>query len=493
MKKYILAIDQGTTGTTVLVLDKKLKILAKCNQEFPQHYPKLGWVEHDLEEIWISTLSTVRDALHASQIDPKEIAAIGITNQRETTGVWNRQTLKPFHRAIVWQCRRTSEECEKLKKRKGFAEKIQKKTGLVLDPYFSATKLKWLFEHVKDLRKKAEQGEVAFGTIDTYLVAKLTQGQSHVTDVSNASRTMLMDLKTCEWDAELLKIFEVPKNVLPKIVSNSEIYGETQGVTGLPDGIPIAGMAGDQQAALFGQACFEVGTAKCTYGTGSFILMNTGENIVHSQNKMLTTVAWKLGKKTTYALEGSAFIAGAAVQWLRDGLKIIQSASEVEELASQVPDSGGIVFVPALVGLGAPHWRSEARGVITGMTRATTHQHLARATLEAIALSQYDILEAMQKDSGKKLRSLKVDGGASQNNLLMQLQSDLLRTPLVRPKATETTALGAAFLAGLGVGFWKGLKDIEKSWVKDVQFRPKMEPAEVKELVTRWQVAIQKA
>ncbi len=493
MSDLVMAIDQGTTGTTVLILDHKLNVLAKCNREFTQHYPKPGWVEHDLEEIWSCTVKTIQEAIIASEVDATRIAAIGITNQRETTGLWNRKTGKPIHKAIVWQDRRTGEICNKLKKRKGLEAKIRKKTGLVIDAYFSATKIQWLLDNVKGAKAKAKSGELAFGTIDTFLVYKLTSGQTHVTDVSNASRTMLMDLKTLEWDRDLLKLFGVPQEILPRIASNSEIYGVTQGVPGLPDGIPIAGMAGDQQAALFGQACFEAGSAKCTYGTGSFILMNTGSKIVYSRNQMITTVAWQLGKKTCYALEGSAFIAGAAVQWMRDGMNIIESAPEIESLAQSVPDSDGVVFVPALVGLGAPHWRPEGRGLITGLTRATTRAHLARATLEGIAFLQHDILKAMEKDLGTKLKILKVDGGASANDLLMQFQADLLRCKLVRPKMVETTALGAAFLAGLAVGIWKDQKAIAKSWVKDKEFAPRMKPLEVQQRVARWNLAVRAA
>lgn len=490
MSDLVMAIDQGTTGTTVLILNHNLKVLAKVNHEFPQHFPKHGWVEHDLEEIWDCTVTAIQDALEQAHVEGHRIAAIGITNQRETTGIWDRKTGKAIHRAIVWQDRRTGDYCNRLNKKKDLAKKIHRKTGLVIDSYFSGTKIKWLLDNVKGARAKAKAGKLAFGTIDTFLVWRLSKGKAHVTDVSNASRTLLMNLKTLKWDKDLLKIFDVPSKVLPKIVSNSEVYAKTKDVPGLPDGIPIAGMAGDQQAALFGQACFDVGSAKCTYGTGSFILMNTGSKIVYSRNKMITTVGWKLGKKTTYALEGAAFIAGAAVQWLRDGLDIIESAPEIESLASSVKDSHGVTFVPALVGLGTPHWRPEARGIIHGITRATTRAHIARATLEGIAFFQYDIIKAMERDLGKKLKVLKVDGGACANNLLMQFQADLLRTKLVRPKMIETTALGSAFLAGLAVGVWKSTDDIKKSWAKDREFTPKMKPIEVKEHVSRWQEAV---
>ncbi len=493
MSDLVMAIDQGTTGTTVLILDHNLNLLAKKNNEFPQYYPQLGWVEHDLNEIWESTFKTIREAVQLAGVDPKQIKAIGITNQRETTGIWNRKTGQPIHNAIVWQDRRTGEFCNKLKKKSGMEAKIRKKTGLVIDAYFSGTKIKWLLDNVSGAREQAKRGELAFGTIDTWLVYKLTNGSIHVTDVSNASRTMLMNLQTLNWDPELLKILNVPKEILPKIASSSEVYGMTQGVPGLPDGIPVAGIAGDQQAALFGQACFDAGSAKCTFGTGSFILMNTGSKIVPSKNKMLTTVAWKIGNKTNYALEGSAFIAGAAVQWLRDGLHLLNGSGQVEELAAKVPDSGGVTFVPALVGLGAPHLRQEARGLISGLTRATTKEHLARATLEGIAFLQYDILQAMSKDLGKKMKELKVDGGASVNNLLMQFLTDLLRVKIVRPKMVETTALGAAFLAGLAVGVWKDQNDIVKSWVQDREFNATMPPAAAKQHVDRWQAAVKKA
>lgn len=493
MSDLVMSIDQGTTGTTVLILDHRLQVLAKKNREFPQYYPQPGWVEHDLNEVWDCTVETIREAMEMGGIEGHRIAAIGITNQRETTGIWNHKTGHPIHKAIVWQDRRTADQCLRLKKKKGVEAKVHRRTGLVLDSYFSGTKIQWLLDHVKGSRQKAKQGELAFGTIDTYLVYKLTRGKAHVTDVSNASRTLLMDLKTLDWDPEMLKTFNVPREMLPKIVSNSEIYGVTEGVPGLPDGIPIAGMAGDQQAALFGQACFEVGSAKCTYGTGSFILMNTGSKLVYSKNRMITTVAWRLNSKTTYALEGAAFIAGAAVQWLRDGMGLISSAHEVEDLAKKVPDSEGVIFVPALVGLGTPHWRPEGRGLISGITRATTSAHLARATLEGIAFLQYDILQAMQKDLGKKLKILKVDGGASANDLLMQFQADLIGTKLVRPKMVETTALGAAFLAGLAVGIWKDQSDIVKSWVKDKEFHPKMKPTEVRKRVEKWNEAVKVA
>ena len=474
---YILSIDQGTTSTTVLLMDQALNIKAKATSEYPQHYPKPGWVEHDLNDIWKSTLDTIRLVLEKSEISASQISAIGITNQRETTCLWNKKTGEPLVRAIVWQCRRTTDICAKLKKA-GKENLFRKKTGLLLDPYFSGTKLKWYFDHYPDLRKKALQGMVSFGTIDSFLVSKLTDTATHVTDPSNASRTLLMNLETLAWDKELLEILNIPPKILPEIKSSSEIYGKTKKVPGLPDGIPICGIAGDQQAALFGQACFNVGQAKCTYGTGSFLLLNT--------------VAWKLKNKTTYALEGSAFIAGAAVQWLRDGLNLIQRSSDIEALAKTVPSSEGVVFVPALTGLGAPYWKAEVRGLIMGLTRGTTAGHLARATLEGIAFQNHDLLSAMQKDLKKKLSSLKVDGGASVNNLLMQFQADLLQMPVVRPKFVETTALGAACLAGLAIGFWEDVSAIQKVWKKDQEFYPKMSASERKKHLLNWKGAIQK-
>ncbi len=491
-KDLILSIDQGTTGTTVLLINKQLKIVAKQNREFPQHYPQPGWVEHKADEIWASTTQCIKDVLKKSKLNPQRIAGIGITNQRETSLVWDKKTGVPLHNAIVWQDRRTSALCAQLKKA-GHEKMIRNKTGLLLDPYFSGTKLNWMLSQVKGLRAKATKGEALFGTIDCYLVYKLTQGAAHVTDPSNACRTLLMNLKTLKWDKELLKLFKVPAAMLPEIKTCSEVYGTTKNVPGLPDGIPIAGMAGDQQAALFGQACFAAGEAKCTYGTGSFMLMNTGSKPILSKSRMLTSVGWTIGNKTTYVLEGSAFIAGAAVQWLRDGLKIIKQAPEIEAMAKLVKDTGGVMFVPALAGLGAPYWNPEARGIITGIDRGTTRNHIARAVLEGIAYLQTDISRAMEKDAKKKIRTLKVDGGASNNNLLMQFQADVLGTKLVRPKMVETTALGAAFLAGLAVGLWKSQTEIARAWKKDVEFKPKMKPAERKQRMQAWAHAVGRA
>lgn len=489
MTKYILAIDQGTTSSRAFVMDEKLQVLGKGQKEFKQIFPKPGWVEHSLDEIWMATSAVIAEAIAASNVAPEKIAAIGITNQRETTGLWERKTGKPIHNAIVWQCRRTSDTCQVLKDN-GHETQVKKTTGLVLDPYFSATKIAWLLDNVSAARQMANDGELAFGTIDTFLIWKLTGGAVHATDVSNASRTSLMDLATCTWSRHLCDLFRVPESVLPQIVASSGVIGETCGLSVLPDGIPITGIAGDQQAALFGQACFAPGEAKCTYGTGSFLLMNTGDKIVASEKGLLTTVAWKMGDTVTYALEGASFIAGAAVQWLRDGLGIIQKSEEVEALASSVPDSGGVTFVPALAGLGAPHWNPEARGIITGLTRGATKAHIARATLEGIAWQQYDLLAAMQAESGIRLKELRVDGGATHNNLLMQIQSDFLQVNLVRPKMTETTILGAAMLAGLGAKVWKSTQDLIHTWQADKRFTPKMDTDIQQKLHAQWGHAV---
>jgi glycerol kinase len=489
---HVLAIDQGTTGTTVLVLDRNVALRAKVNQEFRQIFPKPGWVEHDLEDIWGSTTSTVQRALREAGLRGQDIAAIGITNQRETTALWDRRTGRPLHHAIVWQDRRTTDTCGALKSA-GHEARVREKTGLVLDPYFSATKLRWLLEHVRGAREKAESGDAAFGTIDSFLVARLTGGAVHVTDVTNASRTLLMDLRTRRWDRELLDLFGVPPNVLPEIRSSSEVYGTTKGVKGLPDGIPIAGIAGDQQAALFGQACFRPGEAKCTYGTGAFLLQNVGPEPVMSSRGLLTTVAWSVGGETAYALEGSSFVAGAAVQWLRDGLKLIKTAPEVEALAREVKSSEDVVFVPALAGLGAPHWRPEARGLVRGIDRGTTAAHLARATLEGIAFLIFDLAEAMRAEAGKPFPVYRVDGGASQNDLLMQFQADLLDVPVERPRMIETTALGAAFLAGLATGVWKDREEIRRAYKVQKRFEPKMKPAEREAHLAKWRKAVSAA
>lgn len=492
MPRYILAIDQGTTSSRAALIGEDLRIIGVAQQEFTQHFPQPGWVEHDPEEIWSSVVKTINAVLAQTKIDPSTIAAIGITNQRETTVVWDRTSFVPIHHAIVWQCRRTAPLCESLKAA-GHEQTFREKTGLVLDPYFSGTKIAWLLEHVDGARTKAVDGALAFGTIDTFLIWRLTEGAAHVTDVSNASRTLLMNLATGEWDEELRTLLHVPNTILPRIVSSSEVVGHTRGVPGLPDGIPIAGIAGDQQAALFGQACFSPGQAKCTFGTGSFLLMNTGDRMIHSERGLLTTIAWRRNDVTTYALEGASFISGAAVQWLRDGMGLITHASDIEALARTVDSSDGVVFVPALVGLGAPHWRPDARGVITGLTRGTTAAHLARATLDGIALQQCDILHAMMHDSGIPLTELRVDGGAAANDLLMQIQADLLGITVVRPHHTETTVMGAAFLAGLAVGLWESEAAIAEHWQEDHRFAPQMTAAQRQECLERWRIAVEKA
>jgi glycerol kinase len=488
---HVLAIDQGTTGTTVLVLDKRLALRAKVNQEFRQIFPRPGWVEHDLEDIWGSTVSTVQRALREAGLRGQDVAAIGITNQRETTALWDRRSGRPLHHAIVWQDRRTTDACLAMKP--DHEARVREKTGLVIDPYFSATKLRWLLDNVRGARERAESGDAAFGTIDSFLVWRLTAGAVHVTDVSNASRTLLMDLRTRRWDRELLDLFGVPPNVLPEIRASSEVYGTTKNVKGLPDGIPVAGIAGDQQAALFGQACFQPGEAKCTYGTGAFLLQNVGPEPIQSSRGLLTTVAWTVGNETAYALEGSSFIAGAAVQWLRDGLKIIKTAPEVETLAREVKSTDELVFVPALAGLGAPHWRPEARGVVRGIDRGTTAAHLARATLEGIAFLIYDLAEAMRAEAGRPFPVFRVDGGACQNDLLMQFQADLLDVPVERPRMIETTALGAAFLAGLATGVWKDREEIRRSFKVQKRFEPKMRPVEREQHLAKWRKAVQAA
>ncbi|GEJ59112.1 glycerol kinase GlpK [Anaeromyxobacter diazotrophicus] len=492
LASYVLAIDQGTTGTTALILDQRLGVRAKVNVEFRQIFPKAGWVEHDLDDVWGSVLAAVQKALREAGLRGAEIAAIGITNQRETVALWDRRSGKPVHNAIVWQDRRTTEQCVRLKG-EGREETIRAKTGLVLDPYFSATKLDWLLENVRGARAKAEAGQLAFGTVDSYLTWRLTGGAAHVTDVSNASRTLLMELRGCAWDDELLDLFRVPREVLPEIRSSSEVYGETKGVRVLPDGIPVCGIAGDQQAALFGQACFAPGDAKCTYGTGAFLLQNVGPEPVVSKHGLLTTVAWRVGGETHYALEGSAFIAGAAVQWLRDQLKIIEKASDVEALARTVKDSEDVVFVPALVGMGAPHWRPGARGLISGITRGTSAGHLARALLEGIAFQIHDLVEAMVQDAGRKVPAFRVDGGASANDLLMQFQADILGVPVERPRMIETTALGAAFLAGLAAGVWSSREEIAKSFKVGKRFEPKMKQDERERHLAKWRRAVQSA
>jgi glycerol kinase len=492
MGALILAIDQGTTGTNVALYDQDCRLRAVVKTEFRQIFPQPGWVEHDLDDIWASVEASVRAALERAGARGDEVRAIGITNQRETSALWERQGGRPLHHAIVWQCRRTAPACQALKDA-GHEALFRERTGLVLDAYFSGTKLAWLLDHVPQARRRAERGELAFGTIDTYLVHRLTGGQVHVTDVSNASRTLMMNLETLAWDDELLGILRVPREVLPAIRPSSEIYGTTRGLTVLPDGIPICGMAGDQQAALFGQACFDPGQVKCTYGTGAFVLMNTGRRLVRSTQGLLTTVGWQVGDEVVYALEGSVFIAGAAVQWLRDGLGMIRSSADVEALAASVPSSDGVVFVPALVGLGAPRWNPDARGTIVGLTRGTTAAHLARATLEGIAFQVRDVVVAMRQDLGAPIGFLRVDGGASQNDLLVQFQSDLLGVEIHRPKITETTSLGAALLAGLAAGVWHDREDIRRRWAIEKTFRPALAPEAVRAHLARWEAAVAKA
>ena len=492
MAKYLLAIDQGTTSTRALVIDARLNVKGSAGFEFKQHFPKPGWVEHDLEEIWTTTQKAIKGALVQAQVKPAGIGAIGITNQRETTALWDRKTGKPVHHAIVWQCRRTAAMCDALKAA-GKEPMVRGKTGLVLDAYFSGTKIRWLLDNVRGVRERAEKGELAFGTIDTFLLWRLTGGAAHATDVTNASRTLLMELQTRKWDDELLSTFGVPRSLLPEIKPSAGEFGRTKGLKVLPDGIPIAGIAGDQQAALVGQACFAPGEAKCTYGTGAFLLMNSGKEPVRSQHGLLSTVAWQIGDQVAYALEGSAFIAGAAVQWVRDGLGLIEKSSEIEALAREVPDSGGVVFVPALAGLGAPHWRQEARGLISGLDRGSTRAHLARAILEGIAFQIHDLAAAMSKDIGRPMPMFRVDGGASQNDLLMQFQADLLQTPIERPKNVETTALGAAFLAGLGTGVWPGTKELQSTWRAGKRFTPRMKLEVREEHLQRWRKAVERA
>ena len=488
MNRYILALDQGTTSSRALVIDHSGRVIATAQNEFTQYFPQNGWVEHDPLEIWESQLEVAKTALSNIKEGAQAIAAIGITNQRETVVVWDRQTGKPIYRAIVWQDKRTTEFCQQLKS-EGKEELFRSRTGLVLDAYFSGTKIAWILDHVPGARKRAEQGELMAGTIDTWLIYKLSGHRLHVTDPSNASRTLLFNIHTLDWDEELLNILAVPKSLLPKVGSSSQQYGTTAAAI-LGAEIPISGIAGDQQAALFGQQCTEVGMVKNTYGTGCFMLMNVGEEPVLSKANLLTTVAWSLGGKTTYALEGSVFMAGAVVQWLRDSLGFIEASSEVEALAASVPDSGGVYFVPAFVGLGAPYWDPYARGQITGLTRGTTKAHIARAALDAIAYQTLDVLTAMQQDAATSIRVLKVDGGASANNLLMQFQADILRAEVLRPKQVETTAMGAAFLAGLAVGFWSSLKEIQDISEEDKRFIPQGQQTTINQGIKGWHSAV---
>ena len=485
--KYIMSLDQGTTSSRAILFAQDGSIAAVAQKEFKQIFPHAGWVEHDPMEIWVSQATVAKEVKLKLNIKADAVVAIGITNQRETTVVWDRATGQPIYNAIVWQDRRTAEYCDGLRA-EGHAEKINLKTGLIIDAYFSATKIKWILDHVEGARDKASRGELAFGTIDSWLLWKLTEGKIHATDVSNASRTMLYNIETMQWDEELLQLFNVPASMLPEVKSNSEIYGYATAIN--MHEVPIAGMAGDQQSALFGQMCKEVGMVKNTYGTGCFMLMNTGTKLVRSHNNLLTTVAWKIGETTHYALEGSVFIAGAAVQWLRDGLKIIKQSADVQKLAASVEDTDGVVVVPAFSGLGAPHWDAYARGTIFGITRGTTDAHIARATLESIAYQTYDVLKAMESDAGLPIKELRVDGGATVNDLMMQFQCDILSVKVLRPEVIETTALGAAYLAGLATGFWKDIDSIAAQWKVDATFSPKMTNEDKEKRLSAWKRAV---
>ncbi|MDD6552893.1 MAG: glycerol kinase GlpK [Prevotellaceae bacterium] len=490
MKKYILALDQGTTSSRAIVFDHNGQICSVAQKEFTQYFPKPGWVEHNPNEIWSSEASVIAEAISAIDINGLDIAAIGITNQRETTIVWDVDTEEPIYNAIVWQDRRTAEFCDKLKAQ-GLVDKIREKTGLIIDAYFSGTKIKWILDNVPGARERAEKGKLRFGNVDSWLVWRLTRGEVHCTDVTNASRTMLFNIHTLQWDDDLLKLLDIPRSMMPEVKSCSEVYGHTK-TTIFAHEVPIAGIAGDQQSALFGQMCLTPGSIKNTYGTGCFVMLNIGDKPILSKNNLLTTVAWKIGDKVKYALEGSIYVGGSVVQWLRDGLGFIKSSSEVEELASSVPDSGGVYFVPALTGLAAPYWDQYARGTIVGITRGTTRAHIARAALDGIAFQTYDIAQAMSRDMGAPLTELKVDGGASRNNLLMQFQANILGIPVVRPKITETTALGAAYLAGLAVGFWKDIDEIKSQWQVERTFEPVPENEEIKQAKAGWADAIQR-
>jgi glycerol kinase len=490
MKKYILALDQGTTSSRAIVFDHDGKICSVAQKEFTQYFPKPGWVEHNPNEIWSSQASVIAESISAIDINGLDIAGIGITNQRETTIVWDIDTEEPIYNAIVWQDRRTADYCDKLKA-EGLIDTIREKTGLIIDAYFSGTKIKWILDNVPGARQRAEQGKLRFGNVDSWLVWRLTRGEVHVTDVTNASRTMLFNINTLKWDADLLKLLDIPVSMLPEVKTSSEVYGHTK-TTIFAHEVPISGIAGDQQAALFGQMCIEPGAIKNTYGTGCFVMLNTGEKPVKSENNLLTTIAWKIGDKINYALEGSIYVGGSVVQWLRDGLCCIKSSSEIEELAASVPDSGGVFFVPALTGLAAPYWDQHARGTIIGITRGTTTAHIARAALDGIAFQTYDIARAMAKDMGAPLTELKVDGGASRNNLLMQYQANLLGIKVVRPKITETTALGAAYLAGLAVGFWKDLDEIKQQWQVERTFDPVPDNEEIAAAKQGWADAVRR-
>lgn len=488
MAEYILALDQGTTSSRAVIFDKKGAIVSVAQKEFTQIFPKPGWVEHDANEIWSTQAGMAAEAVTKKGLEGEQIAAIGITNQRETAVVWDRNTSEPIYNAIVWQDKRTSDYCDELKSA-GKTQMIREKTGLVIDSYFSATKVKWILDNVEGAREKAEAGELAFGTIDSWLIWKMTQGKLHITDVTNASRSLIFNINSMEWDDELLEMFTIPRSMLPEVKQSSEVYGHTS-PNFFAHAIPIAGIAGDQQAALFGQMCTQKGMVKNTYGTGCFMLMNIGDEPTKSNNSLLTTVAWKINGKTTYALEGSIFIAGAVVQWLRDSLKIIQKSSEVETLAGKVESSEGVYFVPAFAGLGAPHWNQKAQGTLFGLTRGSTDAHIARAALDSIAYQTMDILKAMEKDSGISIKELRVDGGATVNNMLMQFQADVLNTMTIRPKIVETTVMGAAYLAGLAVGFWKSQEEIKDIWQTDVEFHPTENREDINAGIEGWYKAI---
>ncbi|EKN66065.1 glycerol kinase GlpK [Schinkia azotoformans] len=490
MEKYILSLDQGTTSSRAILFNKKGEIVHVAQKEFTQYFPKAGWVEHNANEIWGSVLSVIAEVLSDSGTKAEQIAGIGITNQRETTVVWDKETGLPIYNAIVWQSRQTSEICDELRE-KGYNELFREKTGLLLDPYFSGTKVKWILENVEGAHEKAEQGKLLFGTVDTWLIWKLSGGRAHVTDYSNASRTLLYNIHELKWDDELLGILGVPKSMLPEVRPSSEIYANTIDYHFFGKEVPIAGVAGDQQAALFGQACFGEGMAKNTYGTGCFMLMNTGEKAVRSENGLLTTIAWGINGKVNYALEGSIFVAGSAIQWLRDGLRMLKDAKDSEEYAARVPSTDGVYVVPAFVGLGTPYWDSDVRGAVFGLTRGTSKEHFIRATLESLAYQTKDVLSAMEADSGIKLKTLRVDGGAVKNNFLMEFQSDILNVPVERPTINETTALGAAYLAGLAVGFWESPDEISTQWAIDKKFVPKMVEDRRTDLYNGWKKAIQ--
>lgn len=492
MKKYILSLDQGTTSTRAILFNEKGALVHVAQREFTQHFPKPGWVEHDANEIWGSVLAVIASVISESGIKPEQIAGIGITNQRETTVVWDKETSVPIYNAIVWQSRQTSEICEELKEQ-GHNDMFRKKTGLLIDAYFSGTKVKWILDNVEGARQKAEDGQLLFGTIDTWLIWKLSGGKAHVTDYSNASRTLMYNIHELKWDDEILEILNIPKSMLPEVRPSSEVYANTIEYHFFGQSIPIAGAAGDQQAALFGQACFKQGMAKNTYGTGCFMLMNTGEKAVDSEHGLLTTLAWGLNGKVEYALEGSIFVAGSAIQWLRDGMRMLNDAKDSEAYAKRVDSTEGVYVVPAFVGLGTPYWDSDVRGAVFGLTRGTTKEHFVRATLESLAYQAKDVLDAMEADSGIALKTLRVDGGAVKNDFLMQFQSDLLQVPVERPLLNETTALGAAYLAGLAVGYWKDQEEISQQWVIDKTFTHSMEEKESEKLYEGWQKAVKAA